>query len=75
MSRNITIKGIKYTLALTTVTAGFQVALAVLNAQGYINNTYPSVVATYSTYSTYSTYGDAIDKYSSLYRYNTGKEL
>lgn len=69
MSENITIKGIKYTLALTCITAGFQVALAVVNSLGYINNTYPSVV------SVYSTYGEAFDKYSSLYRYNTGKSL
>lgn len=69
MSRNITIKGIKYTLALTTVTAGFQVALAVINSLGYINNVYPSVVYTYSTYD------EAIDKYSKIYRYQTGKRL
>lgn len=69
MSENITIKGIKYTLALTCVSAGFQVALAVVNAQGYINNMYPSVVGTYPTYD------EAIDKYSKIYRYQTGKEL
>ena len=69
MSRNITIKGIKYTLALTAVATGFQVALAVVNSLGYINNTYPSVVYTYSTYD------EAIDKYSKIYKYQTGKDL
>lgn len=69
MSEDITIKGVKYTLALTCVAAGFQVALAVVNSLGCINNAYPSVVATYPTYD------DAIDKYSKIYRYQTGKEL
>ena len=69
MSENITIKGIKYTLALTAVATGFQVALAVINSHGYINNMYPSVVDTYPTYD------EAIDKYSKIYRYQTGKSL
>lgn len=69
MSENITIKGIKYTLALTCVAAGFQVALAVVNSLGYVNNVYPSVVDTYPTYD------EAIDKYSKIYRYQTGKRL
>ena len=69
MSRDITIKGIKYTLALTCVSAGFQVALAVINSLGYVNNAYPSVVDVYPTY------GEAVDKYSKIYRYQTGKRL
>ena len=69
MKHNLTINGIKYTLALSAVLTGFQVALAVVNSLGYIDYHYESVCKTFENY------WDAKDYYSKLYRYNTGKEL
>lgn len=69
MSCKIDINGIKYTLALSIALTGFQVALAVLNSQGYVDNHYTSV------FKTFENYWDAKDYYSKIYRYNTGKEL
>lgn len=69
MKHSLIINGIKYTLALTAVLSGFQVALAVLNTQGYVDYHYESVTKTFEHY------WDAEEYYSKLYRYNTGKEL
>lgn len=69
MKHSLIINGIKYTLALSAVLTGFQVALAVVNSLGYIDYHYESVCKTFENY------WDAKDYYSKLYRYNTGKEL
>lgn len=69
MKHSLIINGIKYTLALSAVLTGFQVALAVVNSLGYIDYHYESVCKTFENY------WDAEDYYSKLYRYNTGKEL
>lgn len=69
MKHNLTINGIKYTLALSAVLTGFQVALAVVDSLGYIDYHYESVCKTFENY------WDAKDYYSKLYRYNTGKKL
>lgn len=69
MKHSLTIDGIKYTLALSVVLSGFQVALAVVNPLGYVDNHYTSV------FKTFENYWDAEEYYSKIYRYNTGKEL
>lgn len=69
MKHNLTINGIKYTLALSVVLTGFQVALAVVNSYGNVDNHYTSV------FKTFENYWDAKDYYSKIYRYQTGKEL
>ena len=69
MSCKIDINGIKYTLALSVVLTGFQVALAVVDSLDYTDYHYKSV------YKTFENYWNAEDYYSKLYRYNTGKEL
>lgn len=69
MKHNLTINGIKYTLALSVVLTGFQVALAVVNSQGYVDNHYISV------FKTFENYWDAKSYYADIYRYQTGKRL
>ena len=69
MSCKIDIRGVKYTLALSVVLKGFQVALCVLNTQGYVDHHYTSV------FKTFENYWDAKSYYADIYRYQTGKQL
>ena len=69
MSKHIDIKGIKYTLTLTVVLTGFQVACCVLTPDGRVDNHYPSV------FKTFENYWDAESYYADIYRYQTGRRV
>lgn len=69
MSERIDIRGIKYTLSLTAILTGFQVALCVFTPDGCIDYRHPSV------FKTFENYYDAESYYANIYRYQTGRSL